>query len=52
MLSKLGYYKGSANGAASAQLKVAVQNFQRDHALPATGSLDPGTVSRLAVFTR
>jgi localization factor PodJL len=52
VLSKLGYYRGAANGAASPELKVAVQSFQRDHALPPTGSLDPGTISRLSVFTR
>ncbi|MDB5441768.1 MAG: podJ, partial [Phenylobacterium sp.] len=52
ILSRLGYYAGPANGAPSAQLKVAVQTYQHDHGLPATGSLDPNTVSQLSVFTR
>ncbi|MDB5475554.1 MAG: podJ [Phenylobacterium sp.] len=52
VLGKLGYYRGGANGAASSELKVAVQKFQRDHDMAATGALDPNTVSRLSVFTR
>jgi localization factor PodJL len=52
ILSRLGYYAGPANGAPSAELKVAVQTYQHDHGLPATGSLDPNTVSQLSVFTR
>lgn len=52
VLGKLGYYRGQPNGAATPELKLAVQNFQRDHALPPTGALDPGTVTQLSVFTR
>jgi localization factor PodJL len=52
ILGRLGYYQGRPTGAGSAELKVAVQNFQRDHDLPATGALDPATVARLTVFTR
>ncbi|MFC3071072.1 peptidoglycan-binding protein [Phenylobacterium soli] len=52
ILGKLGYYHGAATGAPSREFKVAVENFQRDHDLPATGALDPSTVSQLSVFTR
>jgi localization factor PodJL len=52
ILGRLGYYKGPADGAADAKLKVALAAYQRDHGLAATGSLDPNTVSRLSVFTR
>ena len=52
VLGKLGYYRGAANGAPSSDLTVAVRNFQRDHELAATGSLDPNTISQLSVFTR
>jgi len=51
ILGRLGYYKGHP-AAGSPEMKVAVQNFQRDHALPPTGALDPATVSQLSVFTR
>jgi len=52
VLGKLGYYRGAVSGHPSGELKLALQNFQRDHALPATGALDPNTVSKLGVFTR
>jgi localization factor PodJL len=52
VLGKLGYFRGRADGATSSDLKLAVQNFQRDHHLAATGALDPNTVTRLSVFTR
>lgn len=52
ILGKLGYYHASADGAPSQDFKLAVRNFQRDHDLPPTGALDPGTVSQLSVFTR
>jgi localization factor PodJL len=51
ILGRLGYYKGHP-AAGSAEMKLAVENFQRDHDLPATGALDPATVSQLSVFTR
>jgi localization factor PodJL len=52
ILGRLGYYAGPMNGAPSKDLRVAVMAYQRDHALPATGSLDPNTLSQLSVFTR
>jgi localization factor PodJL len=52
VLGRLGYYKGSADGSMSRDLKVAVSHYQSDQGLPATGSLDPATASRLSVFTR
>jgi localization factor PodJL len=52
VLGKLGYFRGQPNGTASGDLKLAVQNFQRDHDLAATGTLDPNTITRLSVFTR
>jgi localization factor PodJL len=51
VLGRLGYFRPHGADAAP-PLKVAVQNFQRDHDLPATGALDPATVSQLSVFTR
>jgi localization factor PodJL len=52
VLSRLGYYKGRVDGATTRDLKLAVSAYQRDQGLAATGSLDPATVSRLAVFSR
>jgi localization factor PodJL len=52
ILGRLGYYQNRSSDGGVAELKVAVQNFQRDHDLPATGALDPATVSQLSVFTR
>ncbi|HEV2530111.1 peptidoglycan-binding protein [Phenylobacterium sp.] len=52
VLGKLGYFHGSPSGAASPELKSAVQSFQRDHELPQTGALDPNTLSQMSVFTR
>ncbi len=51
-LSRLGYYQGPTDGSASPALKMAVAAYQRDQGAPATGVLDPTTVSRLSVFTR
>jgi len=51
-LSRLGYYQGPSDGAASTALRLAVAAYQRDQGLGATGALDDTTVSRLAVFTR
>ena len=51
-LSRLGYYQGPTDGSASPALKLAVAAYQRDQGAPATGALDPTTVSRLSVFTR
>jgi localization factor PodJL len=52
ILGRLGYYRGAATGARSTELKLAVQSFQRDHHLPATGALDATTLSQLSIFTR
>ncbi len=51
-LSRLGYYQGPTDGSPSPALKLAVAAYQRDQGVAATGVLDPGTVSRLAIFTR
>ncbi|WP_419720758.1 peptidoglycan-binding protein [Phenylobacterium aquaticum] len=51
-LSRLGYYQGPTDGSPSPALKLAVAAYQRDQGVAATGVLDQGTVSRLAVFTR
>jgi localization factor PodJL len=52
ILGRLGYYRNRPSDGGAAELKVAVQNFQRDRDLPPTGALDPATVSQLSVFTR
>jgi localization factor PodJL len=52
VLSRLGYYKGRVDGSTTRDLKLAVSAYQRDQGLAATGSLDPATVSRLAVYSR
>jgi localization factor PodJL len=51
-LSMLGYYRGPQDGAQSAALKGAIQAFQRDKGLQATGALDGETASKLAIYTR
>ncbi|MDP3489392.1 MAG: peptidoglycan-binding protein [Phenylobacterium sp.] len=51
-LSRLGYYQGPTDGAASPALRLAVAAYQRDQGLAATGALDQTTVSKLSVFTR
>jgi localization factor PodJL len=51
-LSRLGYYRGPQDGAASPALKLAVQAYQRDQGLPATGALDGPMVDRLSVYAR
>ncbi|MDP2258537.1 MAG: peptidoglycan-binding protein [Caulobacter sp.] len=51
-LSMLGYYRGPQDGAQSAALKGAIQAFQRDKGLQATGNLDGETTSKLAIYTR
>ncbi|HEY8574431.1 peptidoglycan-binding protein [Phenylobacterium sp.] len=52
ILGRLGYYKGQPTGAPSRDFKLAVQAYQRDQGLAATGALDPVTAARLSVFTR
>lgn len=51
-LSRLGYYRGPADGASSPALQGAMAQYQRDQGLAATGALDQTTMARLAVFTR
>ncbi len=51
-LSRLGYYRGPQDGAASPALKLAVQAYQRDQSLPATGVLDSAMVGRLSAYAR
>lgn len=51
-LSMLGYYRGPQDGSQSGALKGAIQAFQRDKGLRATGNLDAETSARLAVYTR
>ncbi|MDP1988240.1 SEL1-like repeat protein, partial [Phenylobacterium sp.] len=51
-LSRLGYYQGPMDGAASPALRLAVAAYQRDQGMAATGVLDTTTVSKLSVFTR
>lgn len=47
-LSRLGYYQGPSDGAASPALRMALAAYQRDHGLPATGAPDPATTNALA----
>jgi localization factor PodJL len=50
-LSRLGYYQGPRDGAASPALNMAIAAYQREQGLPATGALDDTTVAKLVVFT-
>ena len=47
-LSRLGYYRGPADGVASPALKLAIGSFQKEQGLPQTGALDPTMVTRLS----
>jgi localization factor PodJL len=49
-LIRLGYFKGLGDGQMSAPLRLAIQSFQQDKNLPATGQLDPATASRLSTY--
>ncbi len=51
-LSRLGYYQGPSDGAASPALKFAITAYQRDQGLPATGALDPTLNDRLAMIAQ
>ncbi|ATQ43624.1 peptidoglycan-binding protein [Caulobacter mirabilis] len=51
-LSVLGYYRGPQDGVSSQALKGAIQAFQRDKRLPATGNLDAETLSQLSIYAR
>ena len=46
-LKQLGYFSGPADTRKGPRLRTAVRNFQRDQALPVTGSLDQPTVERI-----
>ena len=47
-LSRLGYYRGPADGVTSPALKLAISSFQKEQGLPQTGALDPSMVNRLS----
>ena len=47
-LAKLGYLTGKPDGVAGPQTKQAIERFERDRKLPATGELSPRTVRELA----
>jgi localization factor PodJL len=49
-LIRLGYFKGLGDGQMSAPLRLAIQSFQRDKNLPATGQLDPATAKSLSTY--
>ncbi len=51
-LGRLGYYSGPADGAASPQLRSAIEAYQKDQQAPATGLLDDATLRRLAMLGR
>ena len=51
-LSSLGYYQGPKDGASSPALRMAIQAYQRDQNLPASGNLDGETLNRLSAFAR
>ena len=51
-LIKLGYFKGVADGQMTAILRLAVQDYQRDKNLPATGQLDLATANSLSTYNR
>jgi localization factor PodJL len=51
-LSKLGYYQGPQDGAASPALQMAIAAYQRDQDLPGSGGLDGETLNRLSAFSR
>jgi localization factor PodJL len=51
-LSRLGYYQGPTDGSPSPALKMAIQAYQRDQGLPATGVPDAALSQRLAVIAQ
>jgi lipoprotein-anchoring transpeptidase ErfK/SrfK len=46
-LDRIGYSPGEIDGKAGANMRRAVETFQRTHDLPATGRIDDATVRRL-----
>jgi localization factor PodJL len=51
-LSRLGYYQGPTDGSPSPALKLAIEAYQRDQGLPATGIPDSALSQRLAVIAQ
>jgi localization factor PodJL len=51
-LSRLGYYQGPTDGSPSPALRLAIQAYQRDQGLPATGVPDTALSQRLAVIAQ
>jgi localization factor PodJL len=51
-LSRLGYFKGPADGAVSPTLGTALAAYQRDQNLEVTGALDGATRQKLSAFAR
>jgi localization factor PodJL len=51
-LAKLGYYKGAMDGAPTAELGEAVQAYQRERGLAASGQLSPELMQSFASVTQ
>ncbi|WP_454759293.1 peptidoglycan-binding protein [Caulobacter segnis] len=52
VLSQLGYYQGPRDGVSSPALRQAIAAYQRDQGLPASGSVDSETLTKLSVYAR
>lgn len=50
-LSRLGYYRGPQDGAKSPALGMAIQAYQRDNGLPATGAVDSALAARFVAVS-
>jgi His-Xaa-Ser repeat protein HxsA len=48
-LSMKGYHPGSFDGVLGPQTRAALQTFQRDHGIPATGRMDTATLDALGI---
>ncbi|HVY33614.1 MAG TPA: peptidoglycan-binding protein [Caulobacteraceae bacterium] len=51
-LSKLGYYKGPADGANSPALRLAIASYQKTLGEPADGALNPELIGKFTAITR
>ncbi len=51
-LSRLGYYQGPTDGAASPALNYAIAAYQKDQGLPATGAISPDLLQRFQMAAR